>query len=299
MGRFTGVFRGKAVQVNGLSITAFVPQVYGEQPIVVSDFIGDVPADPGMGWVLFQAGNPEFPVWIGKLASAGDGGGTGGGTNEVWIGPNDPIPANPTIELWYDEDETPGGGLLPPGGTAGQVLTKNTATDFDTGWSTPVSLIMSGTEAAKPGVPSPGTQYFALNTWRQWLFDGTGWIIMEEPVQTSFNSVIGATTGTITTVGAKTFNYRRSNGSCFWDADVTITTVGTAAGLLTMTLPFAVPAGTAFIGNGREDASTGNLLQVKATGTTASVGTYNNAFPGGNGMHLIMSGRYRMLTGYS
>jgi hypothetical protein len=297
MGRFTGVFRGKAVQVNGLSITAFVPQVYGEQPIVVSDFIGDVPSDPGMGWVLFQAGNPEFPVWIGKLASA-DGGGTGTGTNEVWIGPSDPIAANPTIELWYDDDEAAAGGLVPPGGTAGQVLAKNSVTDFDAVWSTLVK-ILSGQEVNKPATPAAGTRYFATDTWRDWLFDGVGWIIMEEPAQTGFNSAIGSTTGTITTVGAKSFAYRRQNGSLFWDADVIVTTIGTAGGALTMSLPFSVPAGTVFIGNGRENQTSGNLLQVVATGTTANVTTYNNAFPGGNGMRLIMSGRYRMQTGYS
>ena len=113
-----------------------------------------------MGWVFFQAGNPEFPVWAADLfASAGDagsaihdhdddyvnvagdtmegplilgrhpvepmeaatkvyadatGGGPGGGTDEIWIGPTDPHLDHPTIELWYDPDAlvlgAPGGG---------------------------------------------------------------------------------------------------------------------------------------------------------------------------------------------
>lgn len=294
MSQFTGVFRGKAAQVNGLSITAFVPQVFGEQPIMISDFIGNIPTLPEMGWVLFQAGNPEFPVWIGRLAAA-DGG--GGDTNEVWIGPSDPIPANPTVELWFDQDATSGVlGSVPAGGTSGQVLIKNTGTDFDTVWTT-FTRILSGLEVNKPGVPAPGTRYFATDTWRDWVFDGTGWTIMLEPSQT-FNTVIAATTGAITTVGAKAFTYRRAAGSLFWDCDVTITTNGTGAGTLTMTLPFAIAGTKQFIGNGREDTA-GLASQVSAVGTTATVLTYANAYPVASGSRLLLSGRYRMQTGYS
>lgn len=60
-----------------------------------------------MGWVVFQGGNPEFPVWAGNLASGasgGPGGGTGG-TDEVWIGAEPP--ADPNIELWFDTDAVP------------------------------------------------------------------------------------------------------------------------------------------------------------------------------------------------
>jgi hypothetical protein len=41
------------------------------------------------------------------------------GTDEVWVGPDDPIPTNPTIELWWDSDApTPaaGGPTGPAGG---------------------------------------------------------------------------------------------------------------------------------------------------------------------------------------
>lgn len=33
------------------------------------------------------------------------GGGSGGGTDEVWVGPDDPVTANPAVELWVDTDE--------------------------------------------------------------------------------------------------------------------------------------------------------------------------------------------------
>lgn len=51
---------------------------------------------------------PPGPQGIpGPQGPPGTGGG-GTGTDEVWIGADDPIAANPTIELWYDTDD-PGG----------------------------------------------------------------------------------------------------------------------------------------------------------------------------------------------
>jgi hypothetical protein len=40
-----------------------------------------------------------------------------------------------TDVLWYDTDE-PDVVAVPIGGTAGQVLTKDSSTDYDTSWST-------------------------------------------------------------------------------------------------------------------------------------------------------------------
>ena len=55
------------------AIEVFVPQVFGETPITITDAMGALPSSPTMGWVFFQAGNCEFPVW------AGEGSGGGGG----------------------------------------------------------------------------------------------------------------------------------------------------------------------------------------------------------------------------
>lgn len=59
---YPSLYRAKAVQYDGTTLTAYVPQVFGDVTIQITDLIGDV--EPGMGWVLFQAGNPEFPVWM-------------------------------------------------------------------------------------------------------------------------------------------------------------------------------------------------------------------------------------------
>jgi hypothetical protein len=70
---FPSLFRAKAVQINQGSVSAFVPHVFGDTVITIRDFLGPQPSAPGMGWVFFQAGNPEFPVWTSGLGS-GNGG---------------------------------------------------------------------------------------------------------------------------------------------------------------------------------------------------------------------------------
>jgi hypothetical protein len=102
---FPSIYRAKATRWSGTALTVLVPQIFGEAPVEVTDFTGT--PTTGMGWVLFQGGNPEFPVWLGRSVSVG------GGTvefpeippqiDEVWVGPTEPT--DPDIELWFDPDE--------------------------------------------------------------------------------------------------------------------------------------------------------------------------------------------------
>lgn len=101
MASFPSVYRARAYQIRGGLTDVYVPQVFGETSVTVSEYLGGQPTAPGMGWVVFQGGNPEFPVWAGNLASGGEG----GGTDEVWIGAEPPT--SQTIELWLDVDAEP------------------------------------------------------------------------------------------------------------------------------------------------------------------------------------------------
>src|SRR5262245_37342198 len=66
-----------------------------------------------------------------------------------------------------------------------------------------------GTEAARPaGVP--GMRYFATDTKREFLYDGTGWVVMAEPAQTYTPALTGITLGN----GTLTGRYHRSDGWC-------------------------------------------------------------------------------------
>ena len=78
-------------------------------------------------WVALSVGTPGPEGPPGPAGPPGTSGG-GTGTDEVWIGPSDPIAAHPTIELWVDTDDPGGGG----GGTSGPlsyVHTQGTASD--------------------------------------------------------------------------------------------------------------------------------------------------------------------------
>ena len=109
---YAGIYRAKAVSVTAgqaPTLTAYVPQVFGDTPVTITDFMGGIPT-AGMGWVFFQNGNPEFPVWAGVGIVTEPPPDGGGGEDEVWIGPDTPPGDH---ELWYDTN-APG----PPSGGA-------------------------------------------------------------------------------------------------------------------------------------------------------------------------------------
>jgi len=124
---YDAIYRARAVKYESSVVTAYVPQVFGETAIQIVNFLG-TPAT-GMGWVLFQGGNPEFPVWTSGLGG-GDGGGGGGGTvtDTLWVGTD--APTDSSLELWYDTDE---------------VAQYATATDY---WNSSWGIVQMGTMKA-------------------------------------------------------------------------------------------------------------------------------------------------------
>ena len=97
MAALPGIYRAKAASVSGTTLTAFIPQIFGDLAVPVTEFVGGMPTATAMGWVAFHGGNADKPVWLG----GGDGGGV---TDAVWVGPN--APAEASTELWFDTDET-------------------------------------------------------------------------------------------------------------------------------------------------------------------------------------------------
>lgn len=97
---FPGVYRARAVKLDGTALTTYVPQIFGDTSISVVDVAGTFPATfPSMGWVAFHAGVAENPVWLGAATT----GGGGTVTDTLWVGTDAPTDA--AIELWYDTDE--------------------------------------------------------------------------------------------------------------------------------------------------------------------------------------------------
>jgi len=106
---YPSLYRAKAVSIRSGAVDAFVPQVFGEATVTITESLGSLPTAPGMGWVFFQAGNPEFPVWSSGLGTGSAGNGNGPPVepvvvpDEVWVGVTEPT--DPDIELWFDPDE--------------------------------------------------------------------------------------------------------------------------------------------------------------------------------------------------
>src|SRR5215510_46906 len=97
----TGLYKAKVTKVDGTILTAFIPQVFGDASVQISDIVGTAPTSSEMGWVAFQGGNREYPVWFGTGVA---GSGTAGGVQDVmWVSTT--APSDPDIEMWYDTDE--------------------------------------------------------------------------------------------------------------------------------------------------------------------------------------------------
>jgi hypothetical protein len=115
---------------------------------------------------------------------------------------------------------------------------------------------------------------------------GTAW--------TSYTPTITVGAGTITTLGTVAGRYKTIGKTLFWSASVAITTNGTAATSLSISLPagMTVNASGDCIVAGREQLVSGSMLQGRAAAGTTSVLvlTYNNAYPGASGCRIIVSG---------
>ena len=99
---YDSIYRARASS-SGTTLDVFVPQVFGDTPIRVTDSVGG--QVPGMGWVMFQGGDPAYPVWLADIGLGSGGSVIVGGGNEVFVGPDQPT--DPRVELWYDTDAAP------------------------------------------------------------------------------------------------------------------------------------------------------------------------------------------------
>lgn len=108
----------------------------------------------------------------------------------------------------------------------------------------------------------------------------------------TWTPTITAGSGTITTAAASATAYQLHGRVCTWRATITITTNGTGAGAVKMTLPMT--AALANVGVGRETVNTGALLSVtgSAGSATVDISKYDNTYPGANGAVLEVGGQF-------
>lgn len=110
----------------------------------------------------------------------------------------------------------------------------------------------------------------------------------------SWTITLGAGSGTITTATATGY-YTRVGRIVTINVEVTLTNVGTAAGPLTVSLPFNTGNLVTAVGAGREDGITGVMIQAFAAPSSAicAILTYNNNTPFFNGAVIKFSLTYQ------
>lgn len=135
----------------------------------------------------------------------------------------------------------------------------------------------SGSGVSFPATQSPSTDANTLDDYEEGTWTPT----------------VTAGAGAITAYTASGY-YTKIGRSVECTATINITTNGTGADNIVYTLPFTAAAGPNFAGCGRETLATGNMLQaiLGSGGSTATVFTYNNAYPGGTGYQLVITMTY-------
>ena len=63
---YSGIYKARCVSVTGSEITAYVPQMFGDVKITMQSAIGGYPTAGSFGYVVFEGGDPSFPVWAGS-----------------------------------------------------------------------------------------------------------------------------------------------------------------------------------------------------------------------------------------
>lgn len=174
------------------------------------------------------------------------------------------------------------------------------------------------TSTTRPASPTSGDQIFETNTLRTLQYDGTGWVILSEPINVWTPTITGITIGNGFWDWA---DYHRSDGYCDFSARLVTGTTTTLAGtrlLFTLPINAARPTQTGQFGVGYYDSGGAWYPGVASlTGSVSNIyldcqnsaGTYTivNAVTGvtpfnwsiGSGHSIDVSGRYRMVTRYS
>jgi hypothetical protein len=160
-------------------------------------------------------------------------------------------------------------------------------------WTT----ITNGSESyTTSAAATPGANVFDVE-----VYDSSGnasgnvLMVQASPAWTSYTPTVTAAPGTSFTTVSATGAYQTIGKNVFFTATVTITTNGSAAGYVYVSLPSGITASGTAVLSGREEFYTGKLLQGYITnGATAVVIlNYDNTYPGGTGYVLTVSGTFQ------
>jgi hypothetical protein len=125
------------------------------------------------------------------------------------------------------------------------------------------------------------------------VLDQTIWeeVAALETAWVSYTPTISASSGTITT-SSGSGRYKQIGKTVYFQATATITTNGTGAGNLIITLPIAAQAANRFFGSGRDSTSGALCVWYNSSTTQAYVQTTAGVYPGADGRSISISGSY-------
>lgn len=109
----------------------------------------------------------------------------------------------------------------------------------------------------------------------------------------TWTPTVTTTSGSLTSYTASG-HYTKIGRQVYATVEANITNNGTGAGAVVVTLPFSASPNAIWVGAGRENAMTGNMLQaiVFAGAPNIIVQTYNNAYPAVTGATILISVSY-------
>jgi hypothetical protein len=109
---------------------------------------------------------------------------------------------------------------------------------------------------------------------------------------TAYTPTVTTASGTITTLGTVIGRYQKIGKQLSITLAVAITTNGTGAVAIQATLPTGLAAAADQVLVGRENSVTGNQCQgvISAGANIINITRYDNAYPGGNGHRVLLTG---------
>jgi hypothetical protein len=163
-----------------------------------------------------------------------------------------------------------------------------------TNFPTSVDNFTNPTANDSLNLPSHSTQHAnandAIEAVEDYLLNGSAW--------TSYTPVVTPQTGVFFVLTVNHAVYQRIGKTCHLNISFTMTSVGSASGLVNVTLPFTAKRAAAGVGAGREVAVTGNMLQVSFYGsdvTQVGIARYDNNSAIGANHQPVISLTYEIL----
>lgn len=65
MNQYPGIYEARVVTVSGTTVAALIPQLFRDQQVTITRWIGHVPSNNDLGYVSFIGGDAAWPVWLG------------------------------------------------------------------------------------------------------------------------------------------------------------------------------------------------------------------------------------------